>query len=153
MRSLELKIPPPAVAFVFALFMWLASLLVSPLQAPLAARVAVALALLSIGMSFSISGMVSFRRAKTTMNPMKPGTASSLVSGGVYRFTRNPMYVGLLFDLLAWAAYLSNLAALLCVPVFMLYIHRFQIVPEERALSALFGGEYVAYRQRVRRWL
>lgn len=153
MRALELKVPPPAVALTVALAMWLASWLVAPLPVPFGVRAAVAIALLSIGMGFSVAGMVAFRRARTTMNPMKPGAASSLVCSGIYRFTRNPMYLGLLFDLLAWAVFLSNVAALLGVPLYMLYIHRFQIVPEERALAALFGGEYAAYRQKVRRWL
>ncbi len=87
------------------------------------------------------------------MNPIKPGAASSLVTGGVFRFTRNPMYLSLLLYLLAWTAYLSNWLALLLVPVFVLYINQLQIKPEERALSALFGSEYASYKARVRRWL
>jgi protein-S-isoprenylcysteine O-methyltransferase Ste14 len=84
---------------------------------------------------------------------MKASAASSLVSNSVYRFTRNPMYLGLLLTLLAWAAFLSNPLAVLWVPVFVLYINRFQITPDERVLSSLFGAEYAAYRNRVRRWL
>jgi len=87
------------------------------------------------------------------MNPIKPDAASSLVTGGVFRVTRNPMYLSLLLYLLAWAAYLSNVLPLLFLPVFVLYIHQFQIKPEERVLSALFGPEYAAYKGRVRRWL
>jgi len=133
--------------------MWFASSLVSPVVVPFGVRVGVALALLVIGQSISISGMMSFRRAKTTMNPIKPGAASSLVSSGVYRFTRNPMYLGLSVTLLGWAVFLSNSLALLAVPVFVLYINRFQIDPEERVLSSLFGAEYAAYKEKVRRWL
>ncbi len=87
------------------------------------------------------------------MNPIKPGAASSLVSSGVYRFTRNPMYLGLSVTLLGWAMFLSNPLALLAVPLFVLYINRFQINPEERVLSSLFGAEYAAYKEKVRRWL
>jgi protein-S-isoprenylcysteine O-methyltransferase Ste14 len=76
-----------------------------------------------------------------------------LVTTGVYRFTRNPMYLGLLLTLLAWAAFLFNPVALLFVPIFVLYINRFQIKPEEQVLSSLFGAEYMAYKGRVRRWL
>jgi len=133
--------------------MWFASSLVSPVVVPFGVRVGVALALLVIGQSISISGMVAFRRAKTTMNPIKPGAASSLVSSGVYRFTRNPMYLGLSVSLLGWAMFLSNPLALLGVPLFVLYINRFQINPEERVLSSLFGAEYTAYKEKVRRWL
>ncbi len=153
MRWLELKIPPPAFALFLALLMWFTSFLTPSLEAPFGLRVATALALACIGQSISITGMVAFRRAKTTMNPMKASAASSLVSSSVYRFTRNPMYLGLLLTLLAWAAFLSNPLGVLWVPVFVLYINRFQITPEERVLSSLFGAEYAAYRNRVRRWL
>ena len=133
--------------------MWFASSLVAPVIVPFGVRVGAALALVVIGLSISISGIVSFRRAKTTINPSKPSAASSLVTSGVYRYTRNPMYLGLSVTLMGWAVFLSNPLALLAVPLFMLYINRFQINPEERALSSLFGAEYVAYREKVRRWL
>jgi protein-S-isoprenylcysteine O-methyltransferase Ste14 len=153
MNSLELKIPPPVLALCLALLMWFMSSLVPPLAVPFGVRIGVALALVLIGQSISISGIVSFRRAKTTINPIKLSAASSLVSSGVYRFTRNPMYLGLLVTLLAWAVFLSNLLVLLAAPLFVLYIDRFQINPEERVLSSLFGAEYAAYKARVRRWL
>jgi protein-S-isoprenylcysteine O-methyltransferase Ste14 len=153
MNSLELKVPPPVLALCLALLMWFTSSLVPPLAVSFGVRVGVALALVFIGQSISISGIVSFRRAKTTINPIKLSAASSLVSSGVYRFTRNPMYLGLLVTLTAWAVFLSNLLALLAAPLFVLYINRFQINPEERVLSSLFGAEYAAYKERARRWL
>jgi len=151
--SLELKVPPPALALLLALFMWLVSSFVAPLEVPFRWRVGATLALALVGLGFSVAGVAAFRRARTTINPTKPATASALVSGGVYRLTRNPMYLGLFLLLLALAVLLSNPVALLLVPVFVLYINRFQITPEERALSSLFGGEYAAYKERVRRWL
>jgi protein-S-isoprenylcysteine O-methyltransferase Ste14 len=153
MRWLELKIPPPAVALFLALLMWFTSSVTPSVEVPFGVRVPTALALACIGQSISITGMVAFRRAKTTINPTKASAASSLVSNSVYRFTRNPMYLGLLLTLLAWAAFLSNPLAVLWVPVFVFYTNRFQITPEERVLSSLFGAEYAAYRNRVRRWL
>jgi protein-S-isoprenylcysteine O-methyltransferase Ste14 len=153
MAWLELKVPPPAVALLFGLLMWLAPSLVAPVEVPSAFRVGAPLVLASVGLVFGIAGMVSFWRAKTTMNPTKPAATSSLVTSGAFRFTRNPMYLSLLLYLLAWAVYLSNWLALLFVPVFVLYIDQFQIKPEERALSSLFGPEYAAYKGRVRRWL
>jgi protein-S-isoprenylcysteine O-methyltransferase Ste14 len=153
MSSLDLKVPPPAVALVFGFLMWLASSLVAPVEVPFGLRIAVALVLASLGLVFGISGMVSIWRAKTTMNPTKPDASSSLVTTGPYRFTRNPMYLSLLLYLLAWTVYLSSLPALLLLPVFVLYINQFQIKPEERVLSSLFGSEYAAYKGRVRRWL
>jgi protein-S-isoprenylcysteine O-methyltransferase Ste14 len=151
--SLEVKVPPPAVAVLFGLLMWLASSVVAPIEVLFGARVGVAVVLAFVGLTFGVAGMISFLRARTTMNPTKPSGASSLVTGGVFRFTRNPMYLSLLLYLLAWAAYLSNWLAVLFVPVFVLYINELQIKPEERTLSALFGAEYASYMARVRRWL
>jgi protein-S-isoprenylcysteine O-methyltransferase Ste14 len=153
MNSLELKIPPPFVALAIALLMWGTSSAVQAIDVPFALRLGVALLLVIVGQSISISAMVTFRRAKTTMNPIKASAASSLVGGGVYRFTRNPMYLGLLLTLSAWAVFLSNPVALLFLPLFVLYMNRYQIGPEERVLSSLFGAEYAAYKKKVRRWL
>lgn len=153
MSSLELKVPPPVLALCFALLMWLAAKLVYPVELPFGLRVGIAIVLVAAGLAVGIAGVVSFRRARTTINPTKPTATTSLVCGGIYRFTRNPMYLGLALYLLAWAAFLSNILALLFVPLFVGYINRFQINPEERALLALFGGEYTAYKHGVRRWL
>ena len=141
------------MALCFAILMWLASWLVSSLQLPLDVRLGVALALGIAGLFINVNGVIALRRAKTTINPFKPAAASSLVSEGVYRYTRNPMYVGLLLTLTGWAAFLLNPLALLFLPLFVLYINRFQIDPEERVLSSLFGAEYADYKSRVRRWL
>jgi len=149
----ELKIPPPLVALVLALLMWLTPTVAGFVQIPHSARVLCAVVLLCIGQSISIAGIVAFRRAKTTVNPIKARLASALVVRGVYRYTRNPMYVGLLLTLLAWAVFLANPIAVLWVVVYVLYITRFQIIPEERVLASLFGAEYEAYKGRVRRWV
>lgn len=153
MNSLELKIPPPIVVLSIALLMWLAALIMQPPEIALGLRVGFALAFAFIGVAISASGTVAFRRAKTTMNPLTPSAASSLVHSGIYRFTRNPMYLGFLMLLLAWASYWASPLAFLFAPLFVLYMNRFQIVPEERALSLLFGAEYAHYKSTVRRWL
>lgn len=153
MKSLELKIPPPAVAALVAATMWGISLITPLLDIPLFTRISAAIIFSLAGGGFSLAGVISFRLAKTTVNPMKPETATSLVSSGIYRVTRNPMYVGLLLVLLAWAIYLSSAWALLGPVGFVLYISRFQIAPEERVLSTLFGSGYTAYQSKVRRWL
>ena len=152
-RTLELKIPPPVVALIVGIAMWGVSRITPSWQVAAGARTWVALAIAAIAVAFSVSAVISFRRARTTINPTTPQAASSLVSSGVFAFTRNPMYVGLLFALTAWAAFLVSGLALLGLPVFAAYIHRFQITPEERALSALFGPRYSDYKARVRRWL
>lgn len=105
------------------------------------------------GVAITGSAMLSFWSAHTTANPMKPSSASFLVTSGIYGFTRNPMYLGLLFVLVGGALYLGNALAFLFLPAFILYMNRFQIEPEERALTALFGQAFVAYASRVRRWI
>ncbi len=152
MKALELRIPPPVVGLLVASAMWaIARALPSLLAVREPAFAAAVVAL--IGVSFDIAGIVSFYRAKTTVNPLRPHKTSSLVSTGVYRVTRNPMYVGLLFLLIAWAIYLSSAWALLGPLAFVLYMNRFQIGPEEKVLGVLFGDEYEDYKRKVRRWI
>ena len=153
MGLLELKIPPPVVALLFGLLMWLVSTLGGAADVSFGSRIGVAIVVASIGVGFGFTAMASFLQAKTTMNPTKPGATSSLVTNGVFRVTRNPMYLSLVLYLVAWAVYLSNWVSLLLVPVFVLYMNQFQIKPEERVLSALYGAEYASYKARVRRWL
>ncbi|MGZ9006501.1 MAG: methyltransferase family protein [Burkholderiales bacterium] len=153
MELLEAKIPPPIVATVIALAMWGVSRFAAVLQIPSAVRAGAAAVVLLVGIGFSASGVIAFRRARTTVNPTRPDQASSLVSSGIFRVTRNPMYVGLSCVLVAWAVFLDSAWALLGPVAFTLYIGRFQIAPEERALEKLFGSEYADYRTKVRRWL
>ena len=153
MRVLDLKVPPPVVALLTAVLMWLASHFSPTLAFIFPAGNLLAVGLAAVGLTVAISGVVTFRLARTTINPTKPGTTSSLVSWGIYKITRNPMYLGLLLELTAWAIFLSNWLALVLLPVFVFYMNRFQIVPEEQALTTLFAREFVAYQSRVRRWL
>jgi protein-S-isoprenylcysteine O-methyltransferase Ste14 len=153
MQSLELKIPPPIVMTVFAAVMWMIKSLPPMLPLPALIQMSIALVILSIGLGFSVAGVAAFRRADTTVNPLKPETTSSLVSTGVYRITRNPMYVGMFLVLVAWAIYLSSAWTWFGPVGLCLYLTQFQIKPEERAMAKLFGKEFEAYRTRVRRWL
>jgi len=116
-------------------------------------RLGAALAFACVGLVLDLAGLISFMQAKTAVNPLKPASASSLVSSGIYRLTRNPMYLGLLLMLLGWATFLANGLAYFIAPLFVLYINRFQIHPEERVLLQKFGARFSAYKARVRRWL
>ncbi len=117
------------------------------------ARFISAMGVVFIGIAIAGTGVFSFRGAKTTVNPMKPDTSSALVVSGIYRLTRNPMYLGILLLLIGWGIFLSNALAFLVLPGFVLYMNRFQIEPEERALTRLFGQAFVTYRSQVRRWI
>ena len=153
MPSLDHKIPPPIVGALVGLAMWLvASIGPTASVSPWVRYIATAV-LVAAGLAFDLLGLLAFRASKTTANPLRPQRASALVTGGVYRITRNPMYVGMCFLLLAWAVYLSALLPFAGPVVFVLYITRFQIKPEELALGRLFGEQYTQYMAQVRRWL
>ena len=155
MNQLELKIPPVMVLLLVGAGMWGLTWLAPQLGLYVLPRVlrGVALAGGGVGIAFAWAGIWSFHKAKTTVNPTTPDASSSVVTTGVYRLSRNPMYVGMLFILIGWAFYLSHALAWLGIPAFILYMNRFQIVPEERILAEKFGDEYQNYLQSVRRWL
>lgn len=150
---LDLKVPPLAVGLVVGAFMWLMASALQEYRFNMPHRMFVTQIVAGAGFVVAAGGVVAFRRAGTTVNPMKPESSSSLVNTGIYSYTRNPMYLGFLLALLAWAIYLSHPAAFLFLPLFVWYMNRFQIEPEERALALLFGAAFTTYASRVRRWL
>ncbi len=152
MRALEHKIPPPVVAMLLGAAMWAAARNAAALPVNAGLRIGIARVLAILGIAAAVLGELAFLKARTTTNPMKPERASSLVTGGVYRYTRNPMYLGLSAVLLGWAAYLAVPWAILGPLLFIGFITRFQIIPEERELRSKFGAEYAEYQRRVHRW-
>lgn len=153
MNSLELKIPPAVFTAVLALLMWLTQFVAPALSYALPGQALVMLPITTIGMILSVLGAAAFRREETTVDPTRPELSSTLVVSGVYRISRNPMYLGFLLVLAGWGLHIANLLALLALPVYVIYLTRFQILPEERALGERFGEAYSDYRRRVRRWL
>jgi len=153
MMFLENKIPPPLVAVIAAGGMWWLSKFTSTLMLADTIRYLLVFGFVSIGIFFALSGAISFRLAKTTVNPLKPDTASALVTSGIYQFTRNPMYVGFVAFLLAWAMFLGTVWGIGLIGGYIAYIQRFQIMPEERALTKIFKDEFIDYKAQVRPWL
>lgn len=150
---LELKIPPPLVALLCAAGMWVIAHYTFPYFLSPAMRWILVAIYTLLSLAFSIGGVLDFRRSKTTIHPMHPENASALVTYGIYRLTRNPMYCGMASLLLAWAAYLQSPLSVFGVLMFIGYINQFQIKPEERALEKLFGEDFKRYKTQVRRWL
>jgi protein-S-isoprenylcysteine O-methyltransferase Ste14 len=150
---LEKRIPPLLLVLIVGAAMWGISSFTSPVPLDDTVRRIAASMIFVVGILFPVAGVVAFRRAKTTVDPRTPEASSALVSSGVYQYSRNPMYVGFALWLLAWGVFLGPGWGLLGVVFFVLYMNRFQISPEEQALRALFGDEFLAYEQRVRRWL
>jgi protein-S-isoprenylcysteine O-methyltransferase Ste14 len=150
---LDHRVPPPVLMVAFVLLMWLTAKYTPSLTWPGVARFGVAAAFAAAGIAFNAAGFRTIRRAGSTIDPTRPAAASALVIGGPFRFTRNPMYVGFTLMLLAWASWLQSPWAFAGPVTFALYLTRWQIVPEERALSAKFGAPYTEYAACVRRWL
>lgn len=153
MRKLELKVPPVAVFLLVVLLMYgLKGLTPSfMIRVPFVEFVVSALTLLSC--YIGIAGVYEFRKVKTTVNPVKPESATSVVNTGVFSYTRNPMYVALLLLIIALGLWWQHLSVFICGALFVSYMNRYQIKPEERALERLFGEEYLKYKNRVRRWI
>ena len=147
------RVPPPVVVATIGVAMWAldqkvqAGKFESALQAPVAG------VLLIAGLLLTFVAIASLIAAKTTVNPLRPSRASSLVTTGIFGISRNPIYLGDLLVLAALAVWLGNVFNVVLLFLFVWTINRFQIIPEERALANLFGESYVAYCARIRRWL
>lgn len=149
----KLKIPPPVYAISLGLLMWLLNHFI-PITDWISPSWNIAgLVLMAVAFSFDLWSLLLFVRSQTTANPMKPERSSKIVTSGLYRFSRNPMYVGLLTVLLGYAIWLGGITPFLMLPLFMLLITKQQIIPEEEILEKKFGQEYLDYKARVRRWL
>lgn len=146
-------VPPPVVVAVVGVIMWTVDRNLELGKFKSALLGPIAGVLLVAGLLLMFAAVASFVAANTTINPLRPSRASSLITTGVFRISRNPIYLADLLILAALAAWLENITNLLFLFIFFWYIQRFQIAPEERALSKLFGERYVAYCAKVRRWL
>lgn len=153
MRALENRIPPPIVYVLMAAAMWPASGLTPSLAMPLLLRAGLALLFFASAGIIAVAAFRKFGQAGTTIDPVNIDRASNLVTTGIYRVTRNPMYLSMTCLLLSEALAFGTASALAVPLAFVLFITRFQIMPEERVLEAKFGAPYAQYRARVRRWV
>jgi protein-S-isoprenylcysteine O-methyltransferase Ste14 len=153
MNALELKVPPVAQVIIIAIVMYGVAKIMPGLQFSSNGSNVLAIGLSIMGLSSGVMGVVQFKKAQTTVNPHTPEKSTNLVTRGIYQYTRNPMYLGLVLILLGWAFYLSHFLPFVLLPVFMIYMTRFQIQPEERIMTQKFGREYQAYLASVRRWI
>lgn len=152
MEKLENRIPPPIVLLVSLIIMKLLAEIGSVMDIDFKLRLLLSSPIVLIGLAFMFAGVLRFRRAETTVNPLSPDQASDLVVEGVYRLSRNPMYLGMALIAIAWAIFLASPWSAFGVIGFVLFINRFQITPEERAMDKLFGAQYAQYKANVRRW-
>ena len=153
MISLDHKIPPPVIAVLSGAIAWLLCRATPAFTFAVSARMPIAALFVIAGFSLALAGVVAFRRASTTIDPRAPDKSTSIVHSGPFAFTRNPMYLGMALVLLGVCVYLANPLSLLGLVVFMAYITRFQIIPEERLLLAKFGEPFEHYMRSVMRWI
>jgi protein-S-isoprenylcysteine O-methyltransferase Ste14 len=152
LSALELKMSPVMMTTLLAVLMWFLARIVPGYSMAPGLRLAALLVFLCAGAAIGIAGVRAFHRARTTVNPWRPHATSALVTTGIYRRTRNPMYLALLLALAGWGLFLANLYSLLLGFMFVPYMNRFQIRPEERALEQAYGEAFVEYCRQVRRW-
>ena len=145
------KIPPPIVTLTFILLsFWLANYLP---KLAFNYQGLLFLIMTIIGLTIIVIGVKTFNKSDTTINPLNPSEASHLVTHGVFSYTRNPMYLGMVIILLGATVYNGVYIGMIVLPCFILYITEFQIKPEEEAMEEIFAGDYTDYLKRVRRWL
>ncbi|GGI21227.1 MAG: isoprenylcysteine carboxylmethyltransferase family protein [Oxalicibacterium faecigallinarum] len=153
MPRLDTKIPAPVTAIVIGLLMKWYAHAGDVRMDPSLLRMEIGVTLAQISALIALIAFVCMWRARTTINPLQPDKASSLVTNGIFRFSRNPLYLSLLLLLIAYAIRLESAMVWIGPCAFVAYVTRFQIVPEERVLTEKFGQAYVAYKGRTRRWL
>lgn len=151
--NLELKVPPPVQALIFGFLMWVVDNRFPVGQFDLSFKLPLAILFAVAGVALVVMAMLTFRKASTTVDPFRPEEASSLVMHGIFSYSRNPMYISLLLVLTGWAIWLGSAVNIILLIFFVTYITAYQIKPEEKALSALFGQAYEDYRSTVRRWV
>lgn len=150
---MKLKVPPGIIAAVCAILMWVIYKYLSWSNLHFSFPLWIPVSIAAVGGLFGLVGLIQFYTYQTSIDPHKPDKATALVSSGIYRFSRNPMYLGLLVTLIAWGIHLGSSFSFLILPLFVWYMNRFQIKPEEEILEQQFGTGYRSYKKNVRRWI
>ena len=153
MSSLELKIPPVIVFLVAALGLYFTPI-VGTYSMILGSYIKViSIAVLFIAIFIGVLGVITFKKAKTTVHPVNITKTSSLVTNGIFSYSRNPMYLAMALVIVSMSIHTNNVLSLLWVLPYCAFITQFQIKPEEKMLLSLFNQDYVQYMSSVRRWL
>ena len=148
---METKIPPPIVTLVFALSIYLSRGIFKIVEIKHSFYLGIFLLLL--GFAILISAVRLFKKDNTTINPLSPEQATKLVTDGIFKYSRNPMYLGMALILCSIAVFFNLIGGIILVALFCFYITKFQIIPEERAMSNLFSQDFDKYKEATRRWI
>jgi len=150
---MKLLIPPPIIALACAGLIWASSHYFPEFGFEFEAQKKIAIFLAVLGIAIDIFSVRLFFKNNTTVNPHDPSKSEWLVTTGIYRFTRNPMYVGMAILLVAVGVWFGSWAFVPAAGLFILYLTRYQIIPEEQMLRKKFGEAYDRYCEKVRRWI
>lgn len=152
LEAMRIKILPPIVMLIFGVLMYVLDRFLPVGEFDFFGRGVMAYSIAALGFLIMAVALIQFSRAKTTTNPIQLDKSSSLVTSGIYNFTRNPMYLTMLMLLIAWGLRLGNAFNTLLAAGFVYYMNHFQIKHEEVALLKQFGKDYKLYKKAVRRW-
>ena len=145
------KIPPPFIAAGNMVLFYLSTLLLPAFEFPGQTILGILIGL--EGMIIIFLSINLFRKNQTTINPFKAHLTSTLITSGIYSFTRNPMYLGLSSIQVAFGIFLGAYVSIVLIPAFIIYMTNNQIIYEEEVLKKEFGDEYIKYLKSVRRWI
>ena len=148
---METKIPPPLVTLVFGMSIYFSREMFPVIEVQYSFYFGIFL-LLS-GFLILVSAVRLFRKDKTTVNPLSPEQATKLVTDGIFKYSRNPMYLGMAFVLGSIAVFFNLIGGIILIALFCVYITKFQIIPEERAMRDLFSHDFEKYIKSTRRWI
>ena len=149
--QIKTKIPPPLVALTFGFLINYTKDIFPKID--IRYDIIFGSFMIIIGSIIILSAITLFKKYQTDITPLKPSNATKLITGGIYKFSRNPIYLGLLLVLFGISIILNPIGGLFLIPLFILYLNIFQIIPEENAMVDLFKGEFLEYKANVRRWI
>ena len=148
---IKTKIPPPLVALTFGFLINYTKNFFPKIE--ISNDLFISSFMIIIGLIIMLSAIILFKKYQTTITPLNPSNATKLITDGIYKYSRNPMYLGLLLVLFGISIILNPIGGLSLIPLFILYLNLFQIIPEENAMVDLFKDEFLEYKENVRRWI
>ena len=146
-----IKIPPPLIVLVLIVSIYFSSKKIDLINIPL--QLEISILILSAGILIFVNPVLQFIKSKTTVNPIQFEEVNKLVTSGIFKYSRNPMYLGMLMIVLSTSIFYLNIYSILTPLLFMLWINKFQIKREEEFLIEKFGDEYLSYKKKTRRWI
>ena len=151
MINIKTKFPPPLVALTFGFLINYTKNIFPKIE--IKNEIIFGSFMIISGLIIILSAIILFKKYQTTITPLNPSNATKLITDGIYKFSRNPMYLGLLLMLMGISIILNLTGGVFLIPLFILYLNLFQIIPEEDAMVDLFKDEFLEYKENVRRWI